>query len=60
MKLKIEAFRERHKIGYRKWYEPIGKTFDHVEDYRGRIYITYWMLSTPFGCLRLCAMPQIA
>lgn len=57
MKLKFEFFKEHHWFSWKKWYSPIGKVFDHVENYKGRIYETHWSLSTPVGSIRLTSMP---
>jgi hypothetical protein len=57
MKLKLEFFKEYNHFSYNKWYSPIGKVFNYIEDYKGRIYETHWSLSTPIGSIRLTAMP---
>lgn len=57
MKIKTEFFKDRHWFNYRKWHSPIGKVFDHVEGYKGRIYETHWLFSTPVGSVRFTAMP---
>jgi len=57
--IKLELFKERHKFGYKKWHNPIGKTFHHCEDYSGRICTTLRLLSTPFGCIRIETAPAV-
>jgi len=57
--IKIEFSKDRQKFGYNKWHDPIGKTFDHCEDYSGRIYTTLRLFSTPLGCIRIEMAPAI-
>jgi hypothetical protein len=57
--MKMNFFNERQKFGYRKWHEPIGRTFVHCESYSGRIYTTLRLLSTPFGCVRIETAPAV-
>jgi hypothetical protein len=59
--LKLEYFKEFRNIGYRKWYTPIGRVFDHVDDaglLGNRIYITRRLLETPIGSFRLSTIPK--
>ena len=62
MKIKTEFFKKDpgNKIfGYRKWHSPIGKGFDHADDYAGlRIYETHWLFTLPFFEIRLTAKPR--
>jgi len=60
MKFKIETFKEKHPFEFKRWYSPIGRVFDHIENPKERIYETLWLLSTPVGCIRLTATPHIS
>ena len=57
-KIQFKYFKEFRWFSFEKWYTPIGFSFNHIENYKRRIYESHILLSTPLGCFRFTTTPM--